>query len=538
MRENPPVATGETESVSAVKNEVTVLTDTAQTAALRVLLSLGSPVTTGEGSHHDARARFRAGGVRLGRPHAGPRLRAADLLAPRQVTPGALSYHYDIPRVSYQPQLRPLLLALAAAATCLWVVAHGDFVAVHHAYLALLPLWVPTFAMSAAPLFLAWADRPYRVTARQARQLDELRVVVAVPVYNEDPGLLDRCLWSLANSSHPPDAIHVVEDGPSMDYSVLEEHWTAQHPAIRWTALPQNVGKKRAQSVAFTSHPEADIFITVDSDTTLEHRAIEEGLKPFADPGVASVAGVEEIYNKRVNWLTMAAAARNTYSQLVSWAAQSVFGDVLINRGTFALYRAEVIREIVPAYVNETFLGRPIRLGDDSMLTLFSRARGRTVQQVTAFSLPMYPETLSHHLRQWTRWSRGGSIRNYWRTKYLPLTSWGWWWTVLSLYYTIASLAVPVLLAATWPQSRRVLADLGLSVILWAYSVSPHVLRIRREGESAWQRALTMLIYPAGLLWSTYCLRPVRFYGIVTCLRQGWVTRQQGVEITEDGVRR
>ena len=457
------------------------------------------------------------------------------MLAARQATPGALSQHYDIPAVSYRRGAAPVLVALSMICAGAWAADHAAFTEVHRDYLPLLPLWFLTFTLSALPLFLTWADQPYQVTARQLRQLAQLRVVVAVPVYNEDLALLDRCLWSLANSSRPPEVIHVVEDGPSVDYSLLREHWLAHCPRIRWTVLERNRGKKGAQSVVFTSHPDADIFITVDSDTTLEGRAIEEGLKPFADPGVASVAGIEEVYNKRANWLTMAAAARNTYSQLVSWGTQSVFGDVLINRGTFALYRAPVIREIVPAYVGETFLGRPIRLGDDSMLTLFSRARGRTVQQLSAFSLPMYPETLSHHLRQWTRWSRGGSIRNYWRVRYLPVTSWGWWWTVLSLYFTVGSLAVPVFFALTWPRSADLLGYLLLSAILWAYTASPHVLRVRRQGESGWFRAGTLLAYPAGLLWSFYFLRPVRLYGIATCLRQGWVTRQAGVEVTAEG---
>jgi hyaluronan synthase len=171
---------------------------------------------------------------------------------------------------------------------------------------------------------------------------------------------------------------------------------------VLWTRQEENSGKKFAQSV-FVNHPEADIFVTVDSDTTLEHRAIEEGLKPFADPGIMSVAGVEENFNKDVNWLTRSVAVRNTYYQLTVWGTQSMFGDLLVNRGTFALYRAWVIREIVPAYVCETFLGRPVKLGDDAALTLFSQARGRTVQQLSAFSLPMHPEELLHHFRQWVR---------------------------------------------------------------------------------------------------------------------------------------
>ena len=525
MRGNRAATAANRVSARPPAGTISALSDSGQAEALRTLFSMAVPIHTEEEHQYDVPAHFRNDWLRLGWANGRDRVGTASLLAARKVTPGAIRQRYEIPAVTQERRLAPFLLALTLLTMSVWAGSHVVFLQSHGAYLQLLPLWALTFTLSALPLFLGWADRPYTVTSRQQRQLDLLRVVAAVPVYNEDPSLLDRCLWSLANSSRPPEVIHVVEDGPSVDYTALREHWLVYCPSMAWCA----------QSEVFTSHPDADIFVTVDSDTTLEHHAIEEGLKPFADRRVSSVAGIEEVYNNRANWLTMAAAARNTYSQLVSWGTQSVFGDVLINRGTFALYRAVVIREIVPAYVGETFFGRLIRLGDDSMLTLFSRARGRTVQQVTAFSLPMYPERLSHHLRQWTRWSRGGSIRNYWRVKYLSMRSWGWWWTVLSLYYTIGSLAVPVFFAITWPRSARLLAILILSVIIWAYAASPHVLRVRREGESGWFRIGTMLAYPAGLLWSFYCLRPVRLYGIATCLKQGWVTRQAGVEVTAGG---
>ena len=96
--------------------------------------------------------------------------------------------------------------------------------------------------------------------------------------------------------------------------------------------------------------------------------------------------------------------------QTIACATQSLFGDVLVSRGAFALYRAEMIREIVDSYTGETFLGHPVKLGDDAALTLFARGRGRAVQQSSAFALTMYPETLWHHLRQWCRWMRGSTI--------------------------------------------------------------------------------------------------------------------------------
>lgn len=454
-------------------------------------------------------------------------------MAARQAAPGALSSHYDIPAVQFRRQVLPAVMLLCALLVTARVTWHIAYVTSHSAYWALMPAWTITFGITTVTLFVSWFDKPFTVTERQQRYLDTLHVVVAIPVFNEDPALLDRCVYSLVNSSRPPQCVHAVFDGPSGDYTRLEAHWSGWWgpTEVMFTRLPRNKGKKWAQSEVFSNHPEADVFITVDSDTTLEPHAIEEGMKPFASPRVASVAGIEEIYNKWANGLTMICAVRNTVSQLIAWSTQSVFGDVLINRGTYALYRAWIIREIIPAYLNETFLGRAVKLGDDSALTLFSRAHGRTVQQVTAFCLPMYPQTLSHHFRQWLRWARGGSVRNYWRIRYLSMRSWSWWWVAIGLYYIPVSAVFPVLYGLAWPQSKYVLGYIGVIMISWAYAVSPRSLCIRRAGESWAAQLLLMLMYPVGVVWTSVVLRPVRLYGIFTCLKQGWVTRVHGVEV-------
>ncbi len=493
--------------------------------------TLTRPSLPNSRDHYDVLPRLRADQLRVRGAYHGAGAGPQVLLAPQQGTPGALNYAYDVPAVRFGRSAVPLILALSLLLVAVRTGWHLAYVLTHAAYWTLMPIWALTFLVPCTTLFLSWLDRPYTVTSRQQQQLDRLFVAVAVPVYNEDPELLDRCLWSLANSTRPPDKIHVVEDGPSGDYAALRAHWLTM-PGVRWTRLPSNRGKKHAQAAVFTSCPEADIFITVDSDTTLEQHAIDEGLKPFANPRIASVAGIEEIYNKRANWLTMTCAVRNTVSQLIAWSTQSVFGDVLINRGTFALYRAHIIREIIPAYLDETFLGRPVKLGDDSALTLFSRAHGRCVQQVTAFCLPMYPENLSHHFRQWLRWARGGSVRNYWRIRYLSPRSWSWWWIVFGLYYIPVSAVVPVIYAVTWPSSAKVVGYIGILMISWAYAVSPRSLCVHREGESRLFRYGSMFMYPAGIIWTSIVLRPIRLYGIFTWFKQGWVTRTAGVEVT------
>jgi hyaluronan synthase len=424
---------------------------------------------------------------------------------------------------------------------CILIVAlrvgwHLGYVITQHQYVWLLPLWGVTLGLPVSTLFLSWLDTPYTTTPRQQQQLDTLKVAVVVPVYNEDPGMLDRCIYSLVNSSRPPQWVSVTEDGPSGDYNVLREHWTSitGPTEVIWTKSPVNGGKKYAQMVSFQKCPQADILITVDSDTVLSASAIDEGLKPLADPAIASVAGIEWVYNRDKNWLTRTCNVRNTVSQLIAWSTQSVFGSVLINRGTFAVYRAHIIREIVPAYLNETFLGHPIKLGDDSALTLFSNDKGRTVQQVSAFCLPIYPENLSHHWRQWLRWSRGGTVRNFWRLRYLPLSSWGWWWVAIGIYFAISSMVTPVIIAVYWPNSAPTLLYMGLYMLTWAYALAPRVLAIRCSGESKFYRLCSVLLYPFGIFWTFVVLRPVRVYGMFTCLKQGWVTRQAGVEVAAE----
>lgn len=400
---------------------------------------------------------------------------------------------------------------------------------------ALFPVLVVSIVFAVFQQLVSWKDQPRRVTKRQQARLDDLRVVVAVPVYNEDPELLDRAIWSLANNRRPPDVVHVVEDGPQQpDYQRLREHWTrVSRPGFEvvWTRKPVNRGKKWAQSVVFTSHPEADIFITIDSDTALERNAIHEGLKPFANPKIMSVAGIEVMYNSHHNWLTRQVTTRNIVYQLVTWGAESALGYTLVNRGTYALYRAWVIREIVPAYVGETFLGRPIKLGDDAALAMFARGRGRTVQQVTAFSLPMCAETYSHHFRQFIRWMRGKFVRDEWRLRYLPFWSYGWLYTVFSIFSVLASTAGAIVMFAFLPRTAWLLYYTLTVLVLASLVTATRSFCIRRSDENFWDRIVSWLIYPSSLLWVLFVLRPLRFYGAATWFRQGWVTRQKGVEV-------
>jgi hyaluronan synthase len=386
-------------------------------------------------------------------------------------------------------------------------------------------------------LVLAWLQKPVTVSRREQEELDRLYVTVVIPCYNEDPQILDRTIVSLMRQTRLPDHIEVVDDGSTVDYAELREFWLAYHPAgVRFTWVrQQNAGKKHAQAVTFTTDRDAHIFVTIDSDSALDRRAIHEGLKPFADKRVVSVAGLETAINIDRNVLTRAIGHRSLVFQLFAMSAQSVArGSVLINPGAFSLYWAPLIRKIVPAYVGETFFGVPVTLGDDTALTMYALLHGRAVHQPTAVSLPVYPETVAHHLRQWTRWMRASTIRMLWRLRYLPVTSYGWIFTVYTVGSFLTSVAVTLAIPLAWPGTQHLLFASLAAMVIWPVSISLRLATVRRSDQGTLSRLIGVVLLPAAALWYVIVLRQIRFYGIATCWRQGWVTRQH-VEVRLDG---
>lgn len=394
-------------------------------------------------------------------------------------------------------------------------------------------LWGVSLCFVLTQLILSWFQRPFTVTPDQSTKLGRLAVAAVVPCYNEDPAILDRTIYALFTQTRPLDWVVVVDDGSTVDYTDVRARWQAQGSITEFIWVRQeNKGKKHAQAAAFRAVPQADIYATMDSDSALEHRAVEEGLKPFTNREVVSVAGLEMAYNLTTNLLTRAMGLRSLAFQLFTMSAQSVAGgNVIINPGAFSLYRGWLIHRILPAYLGETFFGVPVTLGDDTALSMYALLHGRAVHQPTAVSMPVYPETLSHHLRQWTRWMRASTIRTLWRIRYLRLRSYGWWFVMYQQYAFFASAAVSLAVPLAWPATRNLVFASGIALVAWPLAVALRLATVRRSDVRwpSWLASTALL--PFAALWYILVLRQIRFYGMATCHRQGWVTRKK-VEVT------
>jgi hyaluronan synthase len=391
----------------------------------------------------------------------------------------------------------------------------------------LAELYAITFLALAWQVILYAIDRPFR----SRRPAVPVNVTIAVPCYNEDPAILRASLLSMTAQDRLPDHVYVVDDGSTAaDYRAVRLEAAAAMAAagvrFSWARTP-NGGKRQAHAVAVRATPDAGVYVTVDSDSILDRRAVGELLAPFADSRVRSVAGVFLASNNAATLLARVLDLVYLPSQLLGRGGMSVMGSVLVNSGALAAYRADVVREALPAYLGETFAGRPVGFSDDSFLTLQAFLKGRTVHQASAFAFAAMPEKFSHHRRQYLRWMRGSFIRSWWRFRYLPLLSYAYWWHLAGWVLSAVS---------TWALADAVVLGALHGELRWPYLLVPAVagyglalpyLTVRRSDETLASRLLTWSLAPVAVLWAFTVLRAFRWWGALTCLETGWGTRQK-----------
>ncbi|MFI1500916.1 glycosyltransferase [Streptomyces platensis] len=401
-------------------------------------------------------------------------------------------------------------------------------------------VWLTLFVIFLIQTLLYHLERPRRVTDRVARQLDALHVAILMPVYNEDPGYLRLGLESFLRQTRLPDSVHIVDDGSTTsEYAEVREWWqraAAQRGVSTTWQRVTNQGKRHAQAHGVRASPEAQIYVTVDSDSCLAPNAIQEILAPFARPRVQSAAGIVIATNNRANLLARITDLWFVTSQLVDRSGQSAVGAVMVNSGPLAAYRADVVRDNLGSYLGETFMGNTVMFSDDSLLTLYAQERGLTVQQPSAIVFTAMPEKWSHFTRMYLRWMRGSTIRSVWRMRYLSPVRPAFWLHLMRWFQMVMTQVVTVWLLIVEPVAYDNLPPLSMVWVpfLLGWALGLRYLSIIRSDERIRSRALTWAMMPLAIVMAWTVLRWLRWYGIFTCARTGWNTRQNGAEVALD----
>lgn len=387
-----------------------------------------------------------------------------------------------------------------------------------------------SFVYLAFTLWMAHTHEDFVATAPESiAYLAGLRVSVVVPMYNEDPETFRRALESVAAQTRPVQRLHVVDDGSKTRACAEEmERFIAAHPEIDavYTYVSNN-GKREAQAVAFRTDPTADIFVTIDSDTVLDERAIENGLQPFAKASVMSVAGMLVGLNRRRSLLTRLVDLGYTNSTLNTRACHSRLRSVLVNQGPLAFYRAFIPRKYLDVYLSHTFFGRRVVSGDDRMLTNFSLLEGETVLQQSAIAATLLPNSIGHLTRQRVRWSRSFFRGGMWLIRNLPANRTAWWllaWRYVT--FCLFTVMYPTILLVQPAIEGYLPIAFFVYIGLLSYAKSLRYLTVRRADESIWSSLLTYLMAPFSTLLHLYLTTVLRYVGLLSVHSTGWGTRK------------
>ncbi len=240
-------------------------------------------------------------------------------------------------------------------------------------------------------------------------------VSLVMPAFNEGK-VVYQTAAAAAASTYPRALLDIVivNDG-STDNTIRAIH------------LDRNSGKRRAVVAGF-KESKGEIVAIVDSDTFLAADALYNGVQNFSSSNVGAVCGHGKVYNKTENTITKMQDAWYDGMFTVFKGAESVFGMVTCCAGLMSFYRRKSITGMMDSWASETFLGIPVKAGEDRALTnivlrprvLYSAdaddriltnvvaRRGEDVVYASnAVAYTIVPNTLRKFFRQQVRWKRG-----------------------------------------------------------------------------------------------------------------------------------
>lgn len=233
-------------------------------------------------------------------------------------------------------------------------------------------------------------------------------LTVVIPAYNEG-AMVHRAIDSVATAEYPFGKleIFVVDDGSKDDtWTYIEQAATRYPQLITTIRFTENRGKRAALAEGFAK-ARGDVIVTIDSDSEITPASLLALAGPFRDPKVGAVAGKVTVLNVQDGLIPRMLKIRYILSFDFLRAYQSVFRTVYTCPGALAAYRTSVVRKILPAWMNQTFLGVSCTFGEDRALTNGILSEGYdALYQNKAVVRTIVPVTYHKLSRMYLRWDR------------------------------------------------------------------------------------------------------------------------------------
>lgn len=224
---------------------------------------------------------------------------------------------------------------------------------------------------------------------------------VIIPVYNEKPELLKKCIESVINSKGTKEII-VIDDGSTNNCTEILEPYKNQIKIIHQKNKGKRYAQKKGIEIAKYSY-----IITIDSDSIVYPYSILRLLQPFENPKIGATTGKAHAINRNENWLTKMIDARYKNAFGFERASLSALGIVTCCSGVLSAYRKKIIKPLMDKYVHQKFLNEECTYGDDRHLTNLVLMNNYKIQYVDeAIVLTEVPNKLTKFIKQQIRWKK------------------------------------------------------------------------------------------------------------------------------------
>lgn len=341
-------------------------------------------------------------------------------------------------------------------------------------------------------------------------------ISIITPVYNEDPAVFQAALESW--KANQPDEIIAVIDYTDKTAIDIFEKFSKKFSSAK-LIITQAPGKRPALATGVRAAG-SEIVALVDSDTIWEKDLKNKILGPFHDWRVAGVGTRQDL--RRTDTLARRLFKIRLdirYTEEMPFLA--VCGQALTClSGRTAVYRRNIIIDLLDDLVSETFWGVPAISGDDKCLTHLVQEKGWHVKYVApARVYTIGAPDLKTFLQQQLRWAR-----NSWRADLKAIFK-PWPWReakVLALFmldrfiqpFTLLLGPFALLMAILFQQYQIAIAI----VTWWLLSRTIKIYSHLKE------KPLDILIVPIFIVF-TFVIAVLKIYALVTINKQGWITR-------------
>lgn len=232
---------------------------------------------------------------------------------------------------------------------------------------------------------------------------------VIIPAYNEGAMVL-RTLESVLQSDYPIDKLQIitVDDGSVDDTWTWMERGAAQsNGRVECVRLKKNVGKRKALYEGII-RSKADVLVTIDSDSLIDRETIRCLVSPFVeDEKIGAVAGNVAVLNCKKEIIPRILDVSFVYCFEFLRASQSVVNTVLCTPGALSAYRRVSVMNVLDSWMQQTFCGRPAKIGEDRAMTnAILRTGYHVVFQSNAVVYTNVPEGYIVLCKMLLRWAR------------------------------------------------------------------------------------------------------------------------------------